>query len=367
VTGISGSNRRPSRPACGLLLVLLLSLTACTAPVSPAAAAPRSFFGLQAWTTPGQVDFQRMGRAHAGVFRFNLTWTAVEPTRGKRNWAEYDNTVGSAARAGMNTLPVFGGSPRFAARRTTYPPKSGSAKSAFAKFVRDAASRYGRGGAFWRAHPGIPYHPVRAWQVWNEPNFPAYWFGHPNARQYVGLLKSTRAAIKSRDGRARIVLAGLPETANGVPAATFLKRIYGVKGAKTTFDVAAVHPYARNTAGVLGAIKRARKVMRRAGDVRTQLWVTELGWATAGAISRRTRPFRTSRAGQARKLKSTYRALLRARGRYRLGLLVWFSLRDRPRLPGERNYWAINTGLFTSGGKAKPAWRTYARLAGGAP
>ena len=44
----------------------------------------------------------------------------------------------------------------------------------------------------------------------------------------------------------------------------------------------AVHPYAENARGVEGELSRIRCVMRRRGDGRTPVWISELGWATGG-------------------------------------------------------------------------------------
>src|SRR4051812_17841395 len=152
------------------------------------ARAPRSFFGIQSWTDPTTAEFQRMSAGHIGTYRFNLLWSVVEYRRGARNWGPADVVVGGAARAGMNSLPVLLSSPTFAARRYQYPPRTKSALRSYATFVRDAALRYGRRGVYWRSHPELPYRPVTAWQVWNEPNFPGYWYKRPNARQYVRFL-----------------------------------------------------------------------------------------------------------------------------------------------------------------------------------
>jgi hypothetical protein len=309
-----------------------------------------------------------MGRAHIGTYRFNLLWSVVEYRRGARNWEPYDSVVGNAAAARMTVLPVFLGSPRFAARQYQYPPRSRRALAWFSTFVQDAVRRYGRLGSFWRMHPELPYRPVRAWQVWNEPNFPAYWYKRPNAKEYVRLLRLTRRTVKRQDKRAKIVLAGIPDTRvkHSVRMIPFLKRIYRAKG-RRTFDVLAVHPYAKKPGDVITAVKQARAVMRRYHDSRKQIWVTELGWATGGKVSRGTRAFKTSKKGQAARLRQAFGALLRARGRYRIGMGVWFAWRDRAQFPRERNWWAINTGLFDRRGKPKPAWRTFAKVAGGKP
>src|SRR5204862_938631 len=120
-----------------------------------------------------------------------------------------------------------------------------------------------------------------------------------------------------------------------------------------------VHPYARDQRGELGAVTRARRIMRHYHDGRKQLWVTETGWATVGKVTHGTAKFKTSLRGQAKRLTKTYKLLLHFRRRYRIGMVVWFSFKDRAPYAGERNWWAINTGLFKRNGKAKPAWRAY--------
>lgn len=113
-----------------------------------------------------------------------------------------------------------------------------------------------RKGSFWRENRTVPYRPVTDWQVWNEPNYPAYWDGRPNARQYVSLVQRTRSALRSRDRRAKVLLAGMPnsKTPRSVSASRFLRQIYRVRGARAAFDGVGVHPYARDARGVLRAL-----------------------------------------------------------------------------------------------------------------
>jgi hypothetical protein len=329
---------------------------------SAGAAVPREFFSVQAWSTPSVSDAQRMGRGGIGTLRAVFDWGSIAPKGGTRHWDAYDVLVRRAAMANMRVLPVLMGSPYFG-RRSAPPPRSRSRRRAFADFARDTVARYGRGGTFWRDHPDIPARPAVAFQIWNEPNFPVYWGGRPSPRQYVALLKDAHAAVRSRDPKATVVLAGLPETALGIPMANYLRGVYAVRGAKRAFDAVAIHPYARDYRGVFGAITRVRAVMRRAHDSRTSLWITETGWASGGPAGPRTQAFRTSERGQAKRLHATVTRLLRARRRYRIGLVSWFSWRDRGRRHGERDWWAIHTGLLRRNGRAKPAWRTYSRLA----
>jgi hypothetical protein len=356
--------RRPPRTPAVVAVCAALVVSAALGAGTAAARAPSAFFGIQSWKNPVATDFQRMHAARVGTFRLSLLWSIVEFQRGARNWGPYDQIFADAARSRVRLLPVVLSSPRFAAKRYQYPPRSRGARRAYAKFLGDAVKRYGRNGSFWRAHRELPYKPVTAWQIWNEPNYPAYWFKRPKAKQYVAFLKLSRKTIRRADRHGKVVLAGIANTRHGVSYTRFITGVYRA-GGKRYFDVMAVHPYASTPRGVLKVVKRTRAIMRRYGDSRTSVWVTEIGWATGGKVSRGTRRFKTSLRGQAKRLRSTYRLLLRARGRYRIGMGVWFAWRDRTPDPGERNWWAINTGLFTRAGAPKPAWLAYAKVAGG--
>jgi hypothetical protein len=351
-----------------LLAPLIVSLGLVLSPAALGAPdAPPSFFGLQAWSHPTHREFVAMERARAGLVRFGLTWSQVEPVPGARRWTEYDRLFASAARAGMLTLPVLSGSPSFAAARETYPPLSRSARTAFASFVRDAVARYGPHGTFWADNPDLPYRPVRTWQIWNEPNFHSYWHGKPNAREYVALVRLSRRAIREVDPTGRVLLAGVAETRLGIRSTTFLKQVYRVPGARRQFDAVAIHPYAYDDEWVLAAVRRARRVMNNNGDRRAQLWITEVGWATGGPVSRATSAIRKSQLGQARLLTRTYRALIRHRRRLGLASIVWFALRDREPAKGEGDWWGVHTGLIDVAGVPKPSWSAFARVAGGRP
>jgi hypothetical protein len=240
-----------------------------------------------------------------------------------------------------------------------FPPITAPTQQAFGAFVNAAVARYGNGGAFWSANPQLPYVPVTSWQVWNEPNYPAYWYDKPNPRQYVTLLKVAAAAIRSADPHASVLMGGLPESKHGVPIATYLAGIYAVAGAKDAFDAVALHPYASNQNGVMGAIDRTRAVMRKAHDANTSIWLTELGWSTGGPPN----PFTTSFGGQASKLQNTLRVLLRNRTRDRIRGVIYFALKDRDLAPGERDWWAPHTGLFDVADDPKPVWGVYSAIA----
>jgi len=203
---------------------------------------------VQAWSTPSAGEFKKMGKARIGNYRFQLSWESVEPVRGQRLWGGPDSVVERAARARVALLPLLLGSPSFAAAKPQSPPTgSAAAKAGWSQFVRDAVARYGPNGVFWKQNPSVPKRPIRNWQVWNEPSFPAYWFGQPSAAEYVDFLRLTRGALKSRDGGAKVVLAGIPESRfpGAIGMERYIRRVYQA-GGRSAFDVLALHPYARN-------------------------------------------------------------------------------------------------------------------------
>jgi hypothetical protein len=338
-----------------LLATAAIALAAIEA--SPASAQqPRELYGVVPWKTPSVKDFNRLGKAHVGIYRMTFLWPVVEFKRGARNWFPYDKIFRRVARAGMRVLPTVVGSPRFAARRFQYPPKSRRNQRAWGRFLKAAAQRYGEGGEFWKLNPGIPYLPIKWWQVWNEPNFRAYWFKKPRPRAYAKFLRLSYKALKGGDPTARVLLAGLPDTRLGIRGPLYLTKLYKAHASRY-FDAVALHGYAKNARAVMSLVKRQRRIMARFGDAGKPLFVTEVGWATGGPVSGGTRKFKTTLRGQAKKLQSTFAALTRARLRYKIGAILWFSWRDRRRVKGERNWWAIHTGLINRRGKAKPAFR----------
>lgn len=339
---------------------MALALSGPPAPAATGAAerTPAGFVGVQAWSDPSAGDFKRMRAAGVRSFRANVSWSVVEPTPGQRQWGRYDELFRRAARAGIEILPVLVGSPPFAADNAQYPPRE-PFRGAFAAFVRAAVGRYGHAGSFWKGSPGLRARPPRAWQAWNEPNLSNWWGARPNARRYAALLRLIHGAVRSRDRRALVALAGMPATAQDVQGPDFLRSLYAVPGARGLFDVVAVHAYARDADGALAVVARTRAAMRRAGDGRTPIWVTELGWGSRkGSFPPE---LSATERGQAALLRATVAALVAERRRYGIGRAFWFSWRDRARASGENDWWALHTGLFRADGSAKPSWRAFRR------
>jgi hypothetical protein len=228
-----------------------------------------------------------------------------------------------------------------------YPPRDPAEMGLFAAAL---VRRYGPGGAFWVAHPAIMPLPIHSWQVWNEPNIPAFWATGPDAAAYVRLLDAVGTAIHAADPAAEVVVGGLPYVENGPSIGAFVDAMYAA-GARGTFDTMAIHPYASSPAAVVGILRSVRDRLDRLGDPDRPIWATELGWATGGPPVTIT----TSEGGQARLLSEAIGLMQRARDALRLRGFVAFRWRDVPPNPGQTDVWALHTGLLREDGTAKPA------------
>lgn len=344
-------------------------LLACLFVVAPAAHAglPAGFVGLYGddsfFGGSGYREAQMSMQERSGVqtVRQPFEWWRVERTPGHFDWSDYDAYVADAATAGLQILPVLMGPPQFRSSRppgsrsrAMFPPKR---NSDFARFAAAAVRRYGDGGSFWSLRADLPYAPIRAWQVWNEPNIPNFWRSGPNAAQYIALLSDASRAIRAMDPSAEVVAAGLPNSNLGVPFLTYLAHMYKA-GAKGTFDTLAIHPYSPNADGLLRLVEQARTLMDKNGDRKARIWITEFGWSTGGDAS----AFRVSRKGQAGRIAETLSGLVAERHALRLRGFVIFKWKDSTATTDTGgDPWPLHTGLLDNDGFPKPGYWTFAR------
>ena len=226
----------------------------------------------------------------------------------------------------------------------------------FAAFAGALVRRYGPGGSFWSERPELPQIPVRDWQVWNEPNLPGFWSAQPFARSYVRVLRSARAAIRAADPGARVILAGLPNYSWRA-----LRAIYRA-GGRGAFDAVALHPFTGPPRFVMKLIRLARAEIRRNGDARLPVWVTELSWPASAGQRPRPGGFEVTDAGQAQRLGEALRRLRDARVRLRIERVYWYTWLSTERGPGAFDWAGLRR---VRGGRAAttPALRVFARWA----
>jgi hypothetical protein len=376
---------------------LLTLLAALVAVAWPGVAQAKPTYGVAVLNQPPAAEYSRMGSGGVDVVRIVMSWPDIQPTAdGGYDWSNFDSIVADAAASGVEVLPILYGSPPWAVDCGNFSPsdcrripplESASARRAWARFLRAAVNRYGRDGEFWRAvgalaggpslpvdaptptGNALPYHPIRRWQVWNEPSSPTYWKPKPNHKDFAKLIEISAGAIRGADSKADVLLAGLFGTPFGgqdpsLLAWRFLNRFYRVKGIERDFDAVALHPYAPTLRGVRYQIDQVRKVMKRHGDKRTPTWITEIGWGSAESAGE---PLLKGEQGQKEMLRRAFKLLNRVRD-WRVRGIVWFSWRD----PGDfvegcTSPFCLSSGLLDENGNPKPSWNAYTSFTGGTP
>jgi hypothetical protein len=267
-----------------------------------------------------EAEWNLLAASGAASVRTAFYWREGQPAGpGPVDFAPYDRVVLAAARRGLGVVPVVQGTPAWAA----VDPFAGSSPprdlAALAGFLEALVGRYGPQGSLWREHSDVPRQPIRDWQIWNEPNLPLYWSEQPFARAYVDTLRAARTALRRADPRARAVLGGLPNR-----SWVALRQIYRA-GGRGAFDAVALHPYTGRPRDVVRLVRLARAVMRRSGDRRLPVWITELSWPAALGKVPGAPGFLTNNREQAQRLDQAVRRIEDARRRLRIERVYWYT------------------------------------------
>jgi hypothetical protein len=308
------------------LAPLVLLICALLPAAASAQGLPKDFFGVM---VNGPMDSPRtdlmaeeavMRQSGVETQRVPFNWDVIQPDENAPpDWSVVDRKVLAAAANGMDVLGLVLGSPPWASTHPSIPLSPPKDPNTYANFMRLCIARYGPFGSLWAEHPEVTPIPIRAWQVWNEPNLSAYFSVQPFAKPYVRLLRAARKAIKAADPGATVVMAGL---------ANFswkdIRKLYKahVRGA---FDVAAVHPFSGRPSNSLKITRLNRDVMNHYGDRRKPIWLTEFTWPSAKGKTKNLHGWETTEAGQAKKLAAAYKLYIKARKRLRLQRIYWYT------------------------------------------
>lgn len=340
---------------------------------APAASAADPFYGmftsnLGKSAAPLAAGLNAHAATGVGTLREHFFWDRIERSPGVFDFRETDALIAAAVARGMTVLPVLVNAPRFYSgapdvpSEEAFPPRD---PAAITNFAQQLARRYGSKGTYWGCLlPGLlcirAYHPIKAWQVWNEPDIKSWWPGGPDPDAYTALLARTYQGLKAGDSKAEVVLGGL--TFRAVDPGGFLEQIYN-RGAAASFDTLALHPYAVNVGGVVTLLRRARAIAAAKGDGSVPIRATEYGFANAGAP---LRPWVTTSDCQAALVAATTRELSARRAELGLIGINQFQWEDRSSDPNRS--WPYHAGLVDVDGRAKPALAAFTdAVAGRAP
>jgi hypothetical protein len=352
---------------------------------SAASAIPGDFWGVSPQATPTGEQFQRLRAGGVDSVRIPIPWSSVQPSAGtEANFSNVDALVTGAVSAGLDVLPFVYDAPSWAVTLATVPGsggrskaprtlpvKTGAQRTAWANFLKLAVGRYGPGGTFWTANPGLPESPIRTWQIWNEENF-KYFVVRPSPSDYGKLINVSYTAIKSIDPGAKLILGGMfaqPREAQfkskppqAYFATDFLEGVYKTTpGVKSKFSGVALHPYTANYQQLTPDIEAFRLVLKENHDAGKGLWITEIGWSSEPKSAGDS--FAKGTKGQVTQLKGAFNLFVQKQVKWKLRRIYWFSVDDQR---GSCNFCG-GSGLFGSGFVAKKSWFAYVKFAGGSP
>ena len=339
-----------------IVLAFILVFAAVLAFAAPSRGSdPDPFYGVISQHMMQDQDFETMEWGRLGSFRMPVSWRTIQSEAGgKMHWDWMDLMVAATAERNIDFLPTMYNTPAWLAPdRRRMPIWDRDAISRWKNFLRVAVARYGTDGSFWVENPQVPYRPILKWQIWNEPNIRNFAFP-VSPKRYAKLVRFSADAIRNADPDAKIVLAGFyakPPRGTGIESSAFLDRLYRFRGFRSSFDVAAIHPYASTTGLSVRRTLPLRKSLNRHRDRRKHMMITELGWGSDSA----TVFGKGDPEGQGVQLRSAYRKFLEHRRALKLDSIYWFSWVDLPD-GTDTCAFCLKTGLFDSDGEAKPAW-----------
>jgi hypothetical protein len=339
-----------------LLVTAALAATLAFLFAGQDAASASARFGVQddVWLRwgPGTLEsrLRLLNTLGVRMVRFTLVWREVAPTQPAAptnpndpayDWHAFDPVMKGLRAHHITTLVTMWGSPTWAngGKGPNFMPTRG-----FGNFAYAAARRY-------------PW--VRMWTAWNEPNLRT--FAAPVSPQlYVRNVLNPAWAALHRANRANRIAGGVTSpraTPSGMAPVTFAE---GMRRAHARLDAYAAnpHPVSRTetpfhdpcrhcrtlTMARLGMIRR---LVTRLWGARMPLWLTEYAYET-------NPPDRVRGIPWARQALFVGQSALRVWQQPGATLLIWFLVRDEPRLAG----W--QSGFFTATGAPKPARAAFA-------
>jgi hypothetical protein len=323
-------------------VVAALAFVLATA-AGPANAAPRDFYGVVTQAGLAGSDYDLMRQAGVGTLRFQFGWPVVQASEGSCDetgatgtcdWSSYDRVVGEAAARGVQAFPYLMNVPDWiSSDREEAPVHTEEARQAWSEFAAAAVARYGPGGVYWTTafpteHPSADPVPIEDWQVWNEPSATPFWHPKPNPREYGELVELTSRAITGVDPDAYIVLGGVFGTPiveiGGIEMRKWIRKVYRTPGIERFFDAVAIHPYGPDIERVKTQVDWALAEMRKAGDRKADLWISEIGWASDHVHNQ----LGVGRKGQAKMLRKAYRMFARKRSDWNIESVDWYAWQD---------------------------------------
>jgi hypothetical protein len=332
------------------IVVVVLALLVA----APATAGPSAQYGIQddAWLMygPGTLSerLTTLDRLGTHLVRFTVRWDQVARTRpaAPRNpssyaWGQYETVLRALHARGISALVTLYGSPAWAngGHPSNWLPSRG-----FGDFAYAASKRF-------------PW--VHLWTIWNEPNGGTFAVPVSPAAYVRQVLNPAYASLHAASS-ANVVGGGVTsprQTPSGMSPLAFMR---GMRLAHARLDAYAQNPYPVSpgetpfhtpcsacSVMTMASLPAIRADVTQYFGAGVPLWLTEYGYQT-------NPPDRLLGVSYALQARYIGEASLRVWQQAGVTMLIHFLVRDEPSLGG----W--QSGLFSVGGTAKPAYHAFA-------
>jgi len=280
--------------------------------------------------------------------RLALHWMLIEPENGQYQLDATDRMMMQVHQAGLHSITYVVGAPRFASSAPQgspyadkFPPRD---PAVYAQRLQALAKRYSN---------------VDVWQVWNEPNIPAFWQPRIDPEGYARLLQPAVAALRQAAPGKPVAMAGMAYYSQMAGREGLMLDAMGQLGADRLNLITCYHPYSAEPEGAEGGnrdllthVPFLNKALRARGV--QQIWATEWGWSSYdGPVEEQ--PL-VGEGGQASYTLKRL-ALMATQDFDRIFLFTLADL-DDPRVgPRDKRY-----GLLRADGQPKPVYHALQRF-----
>ena len=285
-------------------------------------AVPEDFFGVSApelyskslandlaSRTLLDASLTAIDAAGIDTVRTSAGWREAEPAPPSQgahsyNWAVLDRHVMALASHDQRLLAQFNAPPGWAqaAASADACQRRGGLDPArigdYAAFAAAFARRYGRDGEFWTwaeaQRPSLPYLPVTTFELWNEPNWAAFWCPSVDPETYAEAVSAAADAIHAVDPGATVAVGGLvliqesqyydDGTMKGMATREFLDRmVAAVPSLGADVDAVAIHTYGATVDDNIWLLGWASEQLSAVGLGDERIVISEFGWPTSGS------------------------------------------------------------------------------------
>lgn len=234
---------------------------------------PRTYFGLHIHYADKGTVWPNVPFGSWRLWDAYVTWSDLEPSAGKWDFARLDRYVAMAAITKVDLLLPLANTPRWAAARPDEPSgyKPGNASEPanmddWRRYVKTVGERY-KG-------------KVHNYEIWNEPNIKHHYSG--SVEKLVEMTCEASRILKAIDPTNLVVSPAASSGAKG--HVEYLAKFLAL-GGKQCIDVVAHHFYVPNGGpeGMVPMIRGVKAVMKNNGIADKPLWNTETGWWLANS------------------------------------------------------------------------------------